>query len=153
MARHTRNRRQTRGKRRRQTRNRRTQRGGLMGFFEDTSSDIQKKIDDLKQKLLDNQTNKNLGTQEIADINNEIIELGSDLQKKKNEASAPTSSIFSWFTSDNKAAPATPGATSVNPGANQGATSVNPGANQGATNNNQVAAGGRRRRRRSYKRK
>ena len=138
MARHTRNRRQTRGKRRRQTRNRRTQRGGLMGFFEDTSSDIQKKINDLKQKLLDNQTNKNLGTQEIANINNEIIELGSDLQKKKNEASAPkTSSIFSWFTSDDKAAP----------------TSVNPGANQVAANNNQVAAGGRRRRRRSYKRK
>ena len=52
MARHTRNRRtQRRGKSKRQTRGKRTQRGGFLGLFEDTSFDIQKKINDNKAKL------------------------------------------------------------------------------------------------------
>jgi len=138
MTRHTRNRRtQRRGKgRRRQTRGKRTQRGGFLGLFEDTSFDIQKKINSLNEDL----KNPNLGPQEIDDIKTKINELGIKMTEAlKNEANPQEKK--GWFDSlfDSSPQVASPVAGPSPPGSPQVASPV---AGPGYT-----SRGGRRRRR------
>ena len=143
MTRHTRNRRtQRKGKgRRRQTRGKRTQRGGFLGLFEDTSFDIQKKINSLNEDL----KNPNLGPQEIDDIKTKINELGIKMTEALNKEKNPEQKkgwFDSLFDSSPSAQVASPVAGTIPPGYPGSPQVASPVAGPGYT-----SRGGRRRRR------